>query len=58
MPQPVPVGLAEKPYPGSDGHTTSNPRAVSGSMTFPNSTIDPGQPWVISNGKAFSDSDR
>ncbi len=58
MPQPVPVGLPEKPYPGSDGHTTWNPDATSGSITLWNSTIEPGQPCVISSGNASSSEDR
>ena len=64
-PHPVRVGLPEKPYPGSDGQTTwkaSSARRdggfVSGSITLWNSTIEPGQPWVITNGKASSCGDR
>ncbi len=64
-PQPVRVGLPENPYPGSDGHTTwkassARPDAglVSGSITLWNSTIEPGQPCVISSGKASSCGDR
>ncbi len=60
--QPVVVGFAEKPWPGSDGITTSNasdavpPDAVglvSGSMIFNCSMIEPGQPWVMITGNAF-----
>ena len=52
-PQPVLVGLPEKPYPGMDGITTWKASAalapcavgsVSGSMIFSCSTIEPGQP--------------
>ena len=58
IPHPVLDGFPENPYPGSDGHTTSNPRWVSGSMTLWNSTIDPGQPCVITNGKASARGER
>ena len=60
-PQPVAVGLPEKAKPGSDGQITWNassalpPCAVgstSGPMTLWNSTIEPGQPCVISSGRA------
>ena len=60
-PQPVVVGLPEKPKPGSDGQTTWNASAasppcavgsVSGSITLWNSTIEPGQPWVMISGMA------
>ena len=55
------AGLPENPNPGSDGATTWNASAasppnavgsVSGSMTLWNSTIDPGQPWVMISGMA------
>ena len=55
------TGLPENPKPGSEGATTWNASAasppcrvgsVSGSITLWNSTIDPGQPWVISSGIA------
>ncbi len=61
MPQPVVVGLAEKPKPGRDGQTTWKASAgsppyftgsTSGSITLWNSTIEPGQPWVMINGRA------
>ena len=59
------VGLPEKPYPGSDGQITWNASSarpdaglVSGSITLWNSTIEPGQPWVISTGNASSCGDR
>ena len=61
--QPVEVGLAENPWPGIDGMTTSNasdafaPWAVglvSGSMIFSCSMIEPGQPCVTMSGNAFS----
>jgi hypothetical protein len=60
--QPDVVGLLEKPYPGSDGITTSNasdalaPWAVgfvSGLMIFNCSMIDPGHPCVAMSGNAF-----
>jgi hypothetical protein len=60
---PVDVGLAEKPWPGSDGITrwkASSALApcavglVSGSMIFSCSTIEPGHPWVTISGSAFS----
>jgi len=57
----VASGLAEKPKPGSDGQTTWNASAalppwalgsVNGSITFWNSTTEPGQPWVMISGIA------
>ena len=65
--QPGSRGLSEKPKPGIDGMTTSNASlawppcadgSVSGPMIFVNSAIDPGQPWVTSNGNAFGCLDR
>ena len=65
--QPVAVGLPEKPNPGSDGHTTwkaSSARppcavgSVSGPMTLPNSTTDPGHPCVRTRGNASSCGER
>jgi hypothetical protein len=59
---PVSVGFCENPKPGSDGTTTSNesstfpPNAagsVSGPISFRNSAIEPGQPWVKMRGIAF-----
>jgi hypothetical protein len=59
--------LSLKPYPGSDGATTwkasagSPPCAagsLSGPITFMNSTVDPGQPCVITSGKAFGSGER
>jgi hypothetical protein len=59
--------LPLKPYPGSEGHTTWNasaafpPKAtgsVSGPMTFPNSTMEPGQPCVMTSGSAPSSAER
>jgi hypothetical protein len=53
--------LPENANPGSDGAITWNASAasppwatgsVNGSITLWNSTIDPGQPWVISSGIA------
>ena len=61
--QPVAVGLAENPWPGSEGITTWNASAslppcavgsVSGSMIFSCSTIEPGQPCVTISGSASS----
>ena len=61
MPQPVVVGLAEKPKPGRDGQITWKASAAlppcatgstSGSITLWNSTIEPGQPWVMISGIA------
>jgi hypothetical protein len=61
-PQPVAVGLAEKPKPGIEGMTRSKASAarppwavgsVSGPMTFTSSRIEPGQPWVMISGRAF-----
>ena len=58
-PHPVVPGLPEKPNPGSDGATTWNASAasppnlvgsVNGSMILWNSTIEPGQPWVMISG--------
>lgn len=63
---PVCVGFWENPNPGSDGMTTSNESAasppndtgsVSGPISFSNSTIDPGQPCVSSNGIAWGSRD-
>ena len=60
--QPGAVGLPEKPWPGSDGITTSKASAalppwavglVSGSMIFSCSMIEPGQPCVMMTGNAF-----
>ena len=61
--QPVVVGLAEKPWPGSDGMTRWNASSaaapcavgsVSGSMIFSCSMIEPGQPCVTMSGSAPS----
>ena len=61
--QPVAFGLAENPWPGSEGITRWKASAslppcavgfVSGSMTFSCSTIDPGQPCVTISGSASS----
>ena len=61
MPQPVVAGLPEKPKPGRDGQITWKASAalppwatgsVSGSITLWNSTIEPGQPWVMISGMA------
>ena len=58
---------SEKPYPGSDGTTTwkaSSARppcasgAVSRGITSRNSTTEPGQPCVSSNGNASGCSER
>ena len=63
VPHPGPAGLPLNPNPGSVGHTTWNaslalaPNAtgsVSGSMTLPNSTTEPGQPCVMTSGTALS----
>ena len=62
-PQPVTVGFPEKPCPGSDGRTRWNASSavppcavglVSGSITSSISITEPGQPWVMSSGNAFS----
>ena len=67
MPHPASVGLSLQPKPGSDGQTTWNasdaspPCAVgstSGPITSWNSTTDPGQPWVITMGRASSCGER
>jgi hypothetical protein len=67
MPQPVSRGPSENANPGIEGATTwkapagSAPWArgsVSGPMMFMNSTIDPGQLWVRSNGSASGSGDR
>ena len=67
MPQPGRVGLSLKPKPGSEGHTTWNASegsppwalgSVSGPITFRNSTIEPGQPCVITSGSASAWGDR
>ncbi len=59
--QPAVLGLSEKPNPGSPGTTrwkassSEPPWAVgssSGSNTSRNSTIEPGQPWVMTSGAA------
>jgi hypothetical protein len=61
--QPIDVGTPEKPKPGSDGSTRSNasPAAapcavgsVSGPTTSSSSITEPGQPWVMISGSAFS----
>ena len=61
-PQPVLVGLPEKPKPGIDGITTSKASSVPppwdiGSVSGPTilsySKIEPGQPWVMITGNAF-----
>ena len=57
------VGLAEKPWPGSDGITRWKASAalapcavgfVSGSMILSCSTIEPGHPCVTISGSASS----
>ena len=66
-PQPVVFGLAEKPKPGSEGQTTWKASAglppcatgsTSGAITFWNSTIEPGQPWVMISGSAAGSFER
>ena len=61
--QPVAVGLAENPWPGSEGITRWNASAslppcavgsVSGPMIFSCSMIEPGQPCVTISGSASS----
>ena len=61
--QPVVVGLAENPWPGSDGITRWNASSalapcavglVSGSMIFSCSMIEPGHPCVTMSGSASS----
>jgi hypothetical protein len=49
--------LSEKPNPGSDGQTTWK-SSDSGPSTFSNSTTDPGQPWVITSGRASGRGER
>ena len=60
---PVVVGLAENPWPGSDGMTRWKASSglapcavglVSGSMIFSCSMIEPGQPCVTMSGSASS----
>ena len=67
VPQPVIAGLAENPKPGKDGQTTWNASSaeppwsvgsVSGPITFWNSVNEPGQPWVMTNGSAFTCGER
>jgi hypothetical protein len=57
----------EKPKPGSDGATTWKASAgsppwraglVSGPMMLMNSTIEPGQPWVMISGSAPGSGER
>ena len=59
--QPVAVGLAENPWPGSEGMTRWKASAalppcavglVSGSMIFSCSMIEPGHPCVTISGSA------
>ncbi len=61
--QPVLVGLAENPYPGSEGITRWNASCavapcalglVSGSMIFSCSMTEPGHPCVTISGSASS----
>ncbi len=60
---PVEVGLAENPWPGSEGITRWNASValapcavgfVSGSMIFSCSMIEPGHPCVTISGSASS----
>ena len=51
------LGASEKPYPGRDGHTTSNTIwlsfwevVINLGMISRNSTTDPGHPWSSSRG--------
>ena len=66
-PQPGWVVGPDQPKPGSDGAMTwkasagSPPWAagsVSGPITFRNSTTEPGQPWLMSSGRASAWGDR
>ena len=66
LPHPSVAGV-EKPYPGSDGITTSKAWAgsppwlrgsVSGPMTRRNSTGELGQPWIMSSGVASGSGER
>jgi hypothetical protein len=59
--QPVVVGLAENPCPGSDGITRWKASdglppwvvgSVRGPMSLSCSMIEPGQPWVTISGRA------
>ena len=67
MSQPASAVGPENPLPGIDGITRWNASApappsalgsVSGPMTFRNSTIEPGQPWVMISGSAFGSVER
>jgi hypothetical protein len=64
---PLAAGLAENPWPGSEGMTRWNASSavppwavglVSGSMIFSCSMIEPGQPWVTISGSACSCGER
>jgi hypothetical protein len=64
---PVVLGLAENPWPGSEGITRWNASAalapcavgsVSGSMIFSCSMIEPGHPCVTISGNASSCGER
>ena len=61
--QPSSFGSLEKPYPGRDGSTRWNASAavppcavgsVSGPTVSSSSMTEPGQPWVMISGSAFS----
>ena len=64
--QPISTGSPEKPYPGREGSTrwkasSALPPCAVGSVSGPtesiNSITEPGQPWVMISGSAFSCSD-
>ncbi len=64
--QPISTGSPEKPYPGSEGSTrwkasSALPPCAVGSVSGPTESIisitEPGQPWVMISGSAFSCSD-
>ena len=64
--QPTSTGSPEKPYPGSEGSTRSKassalPPCAVGSVSGPTESIismtEPGQPWVMISGSAFSSDD-
>src|SRR5437762_7603570 len=61
--QPTSTGSPEKPYPGREGSTrwkasSALPPCAVGSVSGPTESIismtEPGQPWVMISGSAFS----
>jgi hypothetical protein len=64
--QPTSTGSPENPYPGREGNTRSKassalPTCAVGSVRGPTESIisitEPGQPWVMISGSAFSCAD-